>query len=229
MRRLVPLVMAAAVLAPTGVSAQDATPVPTPEPHTFCVTVSGVGGYTTPELLMASIRAGVLTVTEVDVACDPDDTLDGEGAAESAAPDVETSLIPLGSEGRFDNWSATISKVNDNGWKAVRAENQFNDAPPKGTRIVLVTFKLRNESEDQAIDPSFNVEAALYSKSTGDGFDAYDGVTPGNGIYGDNIPPGRNRAITLAYVVPKSVDRSDLSLYVAGSSEYVEMDLAPAR
>ncbi|MEZ4596442.1 MAG: hypothetical protein R3C32_06115 [Chloroflexota bacterium] len=74
-----------------------------------------------------------------------------------------------------------ISKVNDNGWKAVKAENEFNDAPPKGSRIV-VTFKLKNESEDEALDPSFNVEGALYSKSSGDGFDAYDGVTPGNGI-----------------------------------------------
>jgi len=211
------------LVVPAGAAAQSQGPSPTPlrVERDLCITVQQPEGALTPELLTQGILDGSIVITSVDVACD------AETAPEETAPVAD--FVPLGEAGRFDSWSAVISKVNDNGWKAVKAENEFNDAPPKGSRIVLVTFKLKNESEDEALDPSFNVEGALYSKSSGDGFDAYDGVTPGNGIYGDEIPPGRNRSITLAYVVPKTVGRDDLSLYLSGGSEYVEMDLAPAR
>lgn len=216
MRRIAVLIVAGALAVPAVTTAQnpgpDASVTPGAETR-LCVTVTVPSGVAPTVETLTSGALEVESVVAIEE-CYP-------------GPTEGVTFVPYEKTGYFDDWSATMSKVNDNAFKVIKRENQFNDAPPKGSRVVLVTFKLKNESEDGAIDPSFAIKPALYSKSTGDGFDAYDGVLPGNGVYGDPIPPGRNRSITLAYVVPKDVKRSDLSLYMQGESEYVELDLAP--
>jgi hypothetical protein len=54
----------------------------------------------------------------------------------------------------------------------------------------------------------------------------YDGVTPGESIFGlDGIPGGRSKAFTEVYIVPNDVKLDELVYYVEGDEEFNEVAL----
>jgi hypothetical protein len=141
--------------------------------------------------------------------------------APSEPPVAEDGLIPVGTAATIDDWSITVSKVDGDAYRAIERENMFNDKPPRDSRIVLITLKIRNETDGSASDPFFDLDWGLFQGDE-DGFEEYDGILPRDlGDVGD-IPAGRSGSGTIAFIVPKDVPLGSLVLYIGGDSEYGE-------
>jgi len=63
----------------------------------------------------------------------------------NALPLGQTAVVPPG-------WEVTVLGVDEDAWPEVQAENQFNDPPEQGYRMVMVTLRVTNiQTKDEAV------------------------------------------------------------------------------
>jgi len=61
------------------------------------------------------------------------------------------TVVPKGTIARAGDWDVKVNgKVNFNAWKAVKKENMFNEAAPKGWKMVMVPLLVTNRGEAPA-------------------------------------------------------------------------------
>ena len=49
----------------------------------------------------------------------------------------QTAMVPPG-------WEITVVDVNGDAWPAIQAENEYNDPPEQGYRMVLISVRVTN-------------------------------------------------------------------------------------
>jgi len=65
-----------------------------------------------------------------------------------ATPEPPAKLVPRGTIARVGNWDVKVNgKVNWNAWKIIKKENMFNDAAPKGWKMVMIPIQVWNRGE----------------------------------------------------------------------------------
>ena len=110
----------------------------------------------------------------------------------TAAPFGESreNPVPLGEPGTaVEKVQAKVIAVNLDAWPAVQAENQFNDPPEPGKRMVMVTLDVTNVGPDSLdfVEPTYGLvgdKAVVYET-----FDPSCGVIPDE-LTGELFPGG---------------------------------------
>jgi hypothetical protein len=120
--------------------------------------------------------------------------------------------LPLGHTGTsVGRLQSAVLAANVDAWPVIQAENQFNDPPELGKRMVLITLQATNigqESLNVSFDPSFKLvgsKGVVY-----DGLDAYCGVIP-DPLDGELFPGGAKQGNVC---VQADADDSNLVLFV---------------
>lgn len=178
---------------------------------TYCLTVDVPADTVVDESTILD-DPRIVTVVEL-VACGGED-----GNGDSAG------VLPAGSEVTLGKWNFSVEGVNNSAWKRVKKENMFNDPPPRGSRIVMVSMRVGHDERGTSYDPAWSIEYSLFGPD--DAMEEYDDVVPGNSLFGlDGIPGGRSKTFMDAWIVPNKVKLKDLVLYVESDDEYAEIAL----
>ena len=115
----------------------------------------------------------------------------------------ETTVVPPG-------WQITVLDVNGDAWPVVLAENQFNDPPEEGYRMVLITVRATNVQTGEETDRVSEGDFALVGSRNQvyQTFERSCGVTP-NELSGELFPGG---TVEGTVCFQAGVDESNLIL-----------------
>jgi hypothetical protein len=125
-----------------------------------------------------------------------------------AIPLGQTAVVPPG-------WEVTVLGVDEDAWPEVQAENQFNDPPEQGYRMVMVTLRVTNiQTKDEAARISAGDFELVGSRNqVYKTYEQYCGVTP-NGLEAELFPQGIAEGTVCLQV---GIDETGLIL-IAGPS-----------
>jgi len=138
-------------------------------------------------------------------------TATSEATPTPVAGRSRSNPIPLGDTGVVPpGWEITVLDVNGDAWPVVLAENQFNDPPEEGYRMVLITVRATNVQTGEETDRVSEGDFALVGSRNQvyQTFERSCGVTP-NELSGELFPGG---TVEGTVCFQAGVDESNLIL-----------------
>jgi len=191
---------------PTGEVAPVETAVATPEPE-----------QTWTEKLSAAVAIGCPEVIAVAMDTPTEETeaaLMGLTATELQAVNAcinptpsPAALVKRGTIDRVGDWDVKVAgKVNFNAWKIVHRENMFNEAPPKGSVMVIIPVQVWFRGEEATT--LLGIGPYVVGNATGQEINTFDdpncGVIPKDLDMFKTIRPGGSLKGNLCFVVEKA-------------------------
>jgi hypothetical protein len=125
--------------------------------------------------------------------------------------------IPVGTAAKIGDWTIKITAVNRNAWKVVKAANSFNEPPPAGTRMVMVSVYAKYSGEDRVALDATTHQFVLGDDTQVERYSFDDptcGVLPGNDLLMDD-PTVRNGGVVKGNncFIVEEADVPSLALY----------------